>query len=168
MIERPRRAFASALILVLAGVLGACQHLGPKFQPTAVPPGKAVVYVYRPISDAQTGYALIDDAGQPIGSLGSYQVRANDEVLGRLLSGSYVAHVAEPGELVLAGRLERVTNLTLRVEAGRTYYVRAGTALGVVFPRVVLEEVPEADAGPQIALCRLVEEGPAPVHGNGG
>ena len=98
---------------------------GPKFSPvTAVPSGKAVIYVYR---KAALG-----------GVLGNHHIYANGQPVTSLYSGSYYPYLAEPGTNYLSSEMVSLAiaiNMSMNAqfkhrvcrieaEAGKTYYVQ--------------------------------------------
>lgn len=64
-----------------------------------------------------------------------FKVRENGEELGKLSSGAYFVHAAQPGvhEYVVHSESEDV--LTLDVEEGETYYVQGSITMGVLVGR---------------------------------
>lgn len=65
----------------------------------------------------------------------NYKVREGEEELGKLSSGSYFVHVAEPGAHEYTVHSEAKDILNLEVEAGETYYVIGGITMGILAGR---------------------------------
>jgi hypothetical protein len=69
------------------------------------------------------------------GAAVNYKVREGEEELGKLSSGSYFVHVAEPGAHEYTVHSEAKDILNLEVEAGETYYVIGGITMGFLAGR---------------------------------
>ena len=86
-----------------------------KFKPvTEIPEGKALVYIYRP--------------GSMMGALVNYTVRVDDDKVSEhhLWAGQYLVHFATPGTHRYWGQTsDKIREMSLQVEAGKTYYIRA-------------------------------------------
>lgn len=65
----------------------------------------------------------------------NYKVREGETELGKLSSGTYFVHVAEPGAHEYTVHSEAKDILNLEVEAGETYYVIGGITMGFMAGR---------------------------------
>ncbi len=107
--------------VIFLPVIG-CGVSGEKFVPVTTPPGKAVVYIYRPHSMR--------------GGSAEWTLMANDKPLTIIKNGGYYPYITEPGHIkftakqrpsvfyiadaLLSGELDLYS---LSVEAGETYYL---------------------------------------------
>lgn len=145
---------AACLALLLSG----CSAPRKAFAPAAPRPDAAAIYFYRP--------------SEMTARLSRPTLSANGAKLGRLPNDSYGVVHLPPGELKLRSKWPGVPGAirddeaTLTVEAGKSYYLRVRYHVGKprrVTPgapfvgglelehRTGLEEVPEAEAVPQLA-----------------
>ncbi len=108
-----------------------------KFKPvTKIPDGQALVYIYRP--------------GSMVGAAVHYTVNANDKKVSdaHLKNKTYLVFFAEPGSYnIWAQVADTRREVTLDVEAGKTYYVR-GNCCKLIIPTL-------EDAKQEIINCRL-------------
>jgi hypothetical protein len=127
-------------VLVAVIAVSGCAT-GPAFKKVdQIPPGKALIYVYRPASH---GAAVVP--GLVFNQLNSVSLTA----------WGYYPHFAEPGPVTIAVIATGRTHTVLDARAGETYYVRGGTifmAMGATY----VEQVPEAVALPQLADCKRI------------
>jgi hypothetical protein len=107
-----RKLFAMAFLFSL--LLSANRISAQAFQEiTVIPNGKALIYFYRPSS--------------MVGALISYTINVNDDKVSeaRLKNGTYLVYFALPGIYnfwVMVAEAKR--EVKMRVEAGKTYYIR--------------------------------------------
>jgi hypothetical protein len=128
-------------VLLVGMLLSACGGRAPVFAPVAVPPGKGVVYVYRPRN--------------PMGGAVSYVVEANGTPLLRLRDGGYYPFFADPGTVIFSAKTEVMSQAALDVVAGGTHYVKGTVTMGAFVGRPNLQVVHPAIAPNEIAGCRL-------------
>jgi hypothetical protein len=118
----------SLLICVALFTLAGCATVEPEQTPAGgdrPAPGKALVYFYREARfTGRMAKLPISDRGRPVGDLGN---------------GTYFVYQASPGEhlFIRNGRTEFAT--PVRLEAGKTYYMRC-TVENLV-PHQVIENV---------------------------
>lgn len=87
-----------------------------------VPPqGKGQIVFFRP--------------SKFVGAAVGFKVREGETELGKLRSGKYFVHVAEPGTHEYRVHGETKDVLTMEIEAGETYYVQGTLGLGIVAGR---------------------------------
>jgi hypothetical protein len=150
-------------LAVFALLLSACSFAPRKpFEPAPARPDAATVYFYRP---SEMTARLLKPA-----------ISANGAEVGKLANDSYGVAFLPPGEVQVRSvwpglpGTPREDAATLRVEAGRSYYVRVRRRTGrpkhlapggaLQFEdRPGLEEVSEAEAVPQLAGLALVDLG---------
>jgi hypothetical protein len=103
-----------------------------------------VVNRAEPAKDAELdGAAPNDDMATVVffrpsraeGGMVTFEVREGEEVLGKLSSGSYFVARVPPGEHMFVARYRAQDALKLRVERGRTYYVRITIAMSLGKPQ---------------------------------
>jgi hypothetical protein len=87
----------------------------------AAPEDKAQIVFFRP--------------SRFVGMAVSFSVREGDKGIGKLTNGSYFVHLTEPGIKEYNISFEARDTLKMEVEAGETYYVTQGIAMGVVAAR---------------------------------
>lgn len=104
------------------------------------PPGKAIIYVIRPTM-----------AGNKIQS----KLAVNGEWKGANRGNNYFYFELSPGEYHFCSRAENRSLLTLKVEAGKTYYLQQKIELGVMKARnkLVALDIEEGKVG--LAKCHL-------------
>ncbi len=140
LLQGKRILVNAGTLLVAALVVSGCAT-GPAFKKVdEIPPGKALIYVYRPASH---GAAVVP--GLVFNKLNSVG----------LTSWGYYPHFADPGAVTIAVIATGRSHIVLDARAGETYYVRGGTifmAMGATY----VEQVSEAVALPQLAECKRI------------
>lgn len=141
----------TAIALVLAGIaLGGCKNIAfqravddTRAKRFSVATAKAAVYVVRPDS--------IRNMPLP--------VALDDKFVARTGPCSYVLWEVDPGAHQILAYGENISQLTLRTEAGKAYFVRQDVTGGLWSPRTIL--VPMEDAAGRMAVsdCRLIDSG---------
>jgi hypothetical protein len=118
------------LILAALCTLAGCAVVEPEKSPVGgdrPAPGMALVYFYREarFTGSMAGIQ-ISDRGKPIGDLGN---------------GTYFVHQANPGEhlFIRNGHTEDAT--PVRLEAGKTYYMRCTVDAWALTPHWLVENV---------------------------
>lgn len=111
----------------------------------------------QPAATEAAAEAADDSAAQPAGKIGvppqgkgqivffrpskfvggavGFKVREGETELGKLRSGKYFVHVAEPGTHEYRVHGETKDVLTMEIEAGETYYVQGTLGMGIVAGR---------------------------------
>jgi hypothetical protein len=131
------------LVLGLLAALAGCATLGPPFQSlTSIPPGKAVVYIYRP--------------PKLVGSAISFTVNAGELPVATLSNGGYFPYIAEPGRIDFWAVTETTSFVILDVAAGMEYYLKGTIGMGILTGRPHLEQVHPALGRLEILDCKLV------------
>lgn len=123
--------------LMMAGCAGmqrSTSHPVPTVQPD-----HGLVYFYR--------------ESHFLGAAIQYEVRDNGNVIGALQSGTYFFENATPGEHTYSSKTEAKTDVTIDVEAGKTYYVQGTISMGAFAGHPHLTEASAAAA--QAALPKL-------------
>lgn len=114
-----RRNVITVLVLLW---LASCSATGPKFQPAPSPTaGSSLVYVYRPDSwqNESISPAIIIDGRE------RFVLKNNGYSFFYLKPGSHTF------ALELSERYQGYGRVELKTEAGRSYYLRVDTAMGV-------------------------------------
>jgi uncharacterized protein DUF2846 len=136
---RQVRPFLLAMVSLVA--LAACAT-GAKFQTVdTIPPGKAVIYIYRPSS---------------LGAAITYDVKHKDRVVITTKAFGYYPYVTDPGEVELSAQTESKSSVTLDVKPGEIYYVKAVVSMGFLVGRPRLVVVSADEAKKDIAECKLL------------
>jgi len=107
----------------------------------AVPPGKALVYLYRP---TLFGAGFKSD------------VSVNDQPVGVSTVKSFFLIEAPPGRVYLEASGEDTARLLLNVEAGQRYFVHQEVSVGLLKPRTTLTQVSEVQGQEGVDICTLV------------
>ncbi|TAL09281.1 MAG: DUF2846 domain-containing protein [Nitrospirae bacterium] len=141
------RVSGVATVLIVLAAVFAAAGCAPTLQQVyqrveAIPPGKALVYIYRP--------------GGFLGGAVYYDVRANGTVVTTLYRGGYYPYIAEPAEIEFSAKTEATDSVTIDVKAGQTYYIKGTVGVGFVVGRPHLTVVPASDAESEIAECKLL------------
>jgi hypothetical protein len=87
----------------------------------AAPEDKAQIIFFRP--------------SRFVGAAVSFSVREGDKGIGKLTNGSYFVHLTDPGIKEYNISFEARDTLKMEVDAGETYYVTQGVAMGVIAAR---------------------------------
>ena len=141
-------------LALAAGAVAACAASGPPFEPVDPPPGKALVYIYRP----ELGY----------GPLVRFNVAVKDKSIVYVIRGGYFPYVADPGETEFWAGTEGHAAVTENLRAGHTYYLLARPSEGYWIPRPRLEFVPREEAEEVLEGCVLLppaDDGSKTVQG---
>ena len=149
MVRAPRIAGAVTSLVVLTPLLcgllaiSGCATGGTPFQAiTEIPPGKALVYLYRP--------------GSFMGGGPEYDVAVGDERIAALAPGGYIPYFARPGRAEFWAHTQAIGVLTAELTAGQVYYLRGGIQSDVGTKRPSLEQVGKAVAMAELAKCKLL------------
>ena len=103
-------------------------------------PDKALIVFYR--------------TGKMGGSAIPVNVHHSQGVIGTLSNGSTFNRYFEPGDQTFWVRVISEDSITLNVEAGKIYYVRGYTKMGLVIARPRLVQVEDAEARAAIAKLK--------------
>lgn len=143
-----KRAAAATLIAVAA--LAACSSVAYRSAADdgeakrfVVAPGKSAIYVVRP--DAVRKLPLA--------------VALNDKLTARTGPCSYLLWEVDPGAHELLAYGENISQLALKTEAGKAYFVRQDVGGGLWSPRTKLVAIDEAAGRKAVSDCRLVDSG---------
>jgi hypothetical protein len=139
-------AVSSALLLAaLCGPLSAPPAHAQDAQPSAPPPGRALLYIFR--SDREPTNALVP-------------VAVNAELASYLENDTYIAVTVGPGKTFVRSG-ERVLGwLEFEAAADRTYYVLVQAVHGVNLVQTDISLVTEADGRSALARSRFVPIAP--------
>ena len=148
MISISKRTAVAAL---LAGVaLAGCKNVDfrsisddERAKSFVVAPGKSAIYVVRPDSIRNLPLAVVLD----------------DNVTARTGPCSYLLWEVDPGAHQILAYGENISQLALRTEAGKTYFVRQDVAGGLWSPRTLLTAVDDASGRKAVGDCRLLDSG---------
>ena len=142
------------LWFVIAVIFSGCAATGPEFKIAPPDPnGKAVLYIYRPAAYPLRGLK----AGFSVDGINAAELSVEGYSFVYLSPGLHrLTH-----QWVGTGTAEPVTEISVRMEAGSSSYVRFvtdhGTNCGVgkICFRWQLEQLSQEAARPQIEQCRL-------------
>ena len=136
------------LLLISAALLVASLSVadGPKFtEEQGIPEGKALVYIYFPVSYYPTRVVAT--------------VMANQKPVTTLEKGYYFPYIVAPGSIdfwatqTTEPSVKCITHVILDVEAGRDYFLHVGADLFAV----MLQALPRETAMQTITTCCLNE-----------
>jgi len=141
-------AWVAALALLATAVLAGCSgaSAAPPVDSAAarrlpVPPGKALVYLYRP---ALFGVGFKSD------------VSVNEQPVGATTVKSFILIESPPGRVYLEVGGEDTARLLLNVEAGQRYFVHQEVSVGLLKPRTALTLVSAVQGQEGVDICTLV------------
>ncbi|MBF8259866.1 MAG: hypothetical protein HW377_2240 [Actinobacteria bacterium] len=137
--------FLAALVAAVFGAGCASVPLAPKekdvvsksFTPT---PGKSQIYVYR---------------NESMGGALPMTVAVDDRILGRTAPKTYLWWEGEPGEHTVASHTENVSELNIKTEPGKLYFIWQEVKMGVWAARSLLQQVDEATGKTAVMECEL-------------
>ena len=136
-----------AALAFVALTVSACASRGATFQPIEhIPPGQAIIYLYRPFT-IYNPFRL----PQP-----PWNVVHDGTVIATLEENTYIAYVAEPGEVALElnpGIMFPNTETTMLVQAGTVYWVKLDWEMRGLLNLPGLHHTTAADAEEEIATC---------------
>ena len=135
----------AVLTSLLSGLLTvlSCATGGTPFEAvTEIPPGRALVYLYRP--------------GSLLGGGPAYDVAVGDERIAALAPGGYIPYFARPGRAEFWAHTQAIGVLTAELEAGKVYYLRGGIQTDIGTSRPSFELVGRDVAMAELAKCKLL------------
>ena len=130
-----------AITLFIAGCPNFQKAPGAPFSETKPPPGKAVIYFYRPTQKIMSSYPFFM----------SLPESANNCF--RLESGGYMPFVTDPGSITVAGAMVSYKKMTIDVKAGDEKYVE----VDVVDDDAAPKEVSASEGRARIAEMKGIE-----------
>jgi len=144
------RSLTGALLLtVLCGLFSAqAAHAQEDFRRAVPPPGKALVFVFRVDRD-------------PLAA--KVPVIVNNELIGELANGTFVAATVSPGTTQLRIGQRLVSTLSFVATADQSYFVRVEGIAGQTLVRTVASSVSEPEGRRSLAQSRFVGVAPAVV-----
>jgi len=144
------RSLTGALLLtVLCGLFSAqAAHAQEDFRRAVPPPGKALVFVFRVDRD-------------PLAA--KVPVIVNNELIGELANGTFVAATVSPGPTQLRIGQRLVSALSFVATANESYFVRVEAIAGQTLVRTVATPVSEPEGRRSLAQSRFVGVAPAVV-----
>ena len=110
------------------------------FAPVAVMPAQV------PQADPDKGLVVFYRVKNFKGGAVRFNVHHSQGVVGTLTNGSFLYTYVEPGQHTFWSEVISQDSVTLTVEAGKTYYVRGETKVGVYVGRPRLVAVSESQA----------------------
>jgi hypothetical protein len=148
-------------IALAAVIMAGCAARGPLYQPVAVPDGQAAIYVYRPHSSFQrAGWPNVYVDGKSL-----YALKNNSHGVSIVPPGRHEVKVS--GSIILTNWAVPDATIAVDAKAGRSIYLRflpefsnvyvVSPATAAVTGQPSFQEIPEADAAPEIAKTRRSE-----------
>ena len=137
MTSMPRRVLFSAIAAVAFGAVCSAAHGQP------APTGAQVL-----LSDPPAGKGQIVFYRKPMFSLVPFNwiVRENKTVeICEMVAGTYCVAPADPGKHTYEVHSEVANDLTLEVDAGETYYVIGGIAMGLIVNHPTISPATKAE-----------------------
>ena len=104
-----------------------------------------------PQADPEKGLVVFYRVKMFKGGAVRFNVHHAQGVIGTLTNGSFFHTYLEPGQHTFWSEVISQDSVSLNVEAGKTYYVKGETKLGVYTGRPRLVEVPESTAKADLA-----------------
>lgn len=139
-------AVSNAIALaVLCGTLCAPSAQAQNAQPTAPPPGKALIHVLR--SDPEPREALVP-------------VAVNSDLIGYLENGTFTSVIVNPGKVFVRAGDQVLSTFDFVAAPDRVYFVRVRAVQGVAQVQTDIDMLDEAQGRDAIAQGRF--EPPAP------
>jgi Protein of unknown function (DUF2846) len=131
--------------LVCSGCGG--PDLGAAFTPIQqVSSDKAMVYIYRPVAQVERWVV--------------FQVYLNGQEIRGIAEGAYYPYSCSPGAVKFGASrsLAPISETTMVLEAGKTYYMKVYPATGVAVFHPKIINVNEQIAQPEIVTCNLMPD----------
>lgn len=120
-----------------------CGSQGAAFTPVKPPPGKGVVYVYRqPSVFAWAITPTLSADGVPIT---------------KVSNGGYYPYLGPSGDTLFVAKTESSKRATVRVEQGKSKYLKGEMIFGRTKGLLKLTEVPSSVGRSEITECKLLE-----------
>ena len=131
-------------ILAVTCLLSACASLGPKFdQPIEPKKDEAVVYFYRP--------------SKMVGKAISFTINENEELITKMPNGGYYRHTTSGGYKDFTPDSKTDKKISMKLENGKTYFVRGEIKMGVWVGQPNIEVVDNEQGLSEIKECKLIE-----------
>ncbi len=132
------------VVVTLSGCVTASQSVPlPDLNASIDDESKARIYVLRPSS---------------MGSAVPFNVFENDIKMGVLGPDSFLCWEREPGLIEISVKSENLSKVSLDVEAGNVYYIKANVQMGVLKARVKLETLDENTGSELVGKCKPVQQ----------
>jgi hypothetical protein len=136
-----KRQLAPILICAAAIFVAGCAVQGRPFEKASVPPGNAVIYVYRPYSYASSLLRPNVTCGEDTARIGP---------------GGYHAFVVPAGDIVCSAETETTDKVEIHAEP-RAYYIREEIGWGVLTGHPHLNPMDTDEAQTEIRTCCVLE-----------
>ena len=137
------RLIVPALVGLLLSSCASVQREAAPSQPDRPDRGKGLVVFYR--------------ERHFVGGGVGYNVRDNGAKIGGLPNGSYFVYQATPGMHTFSAATEATDEKPLKVEAGKTYYVRGEIQMGILVGRPHLTIVASEEGSCAVKNLRRVK-----------
>lgn len=139
-------------VIALALTLGSCKSVAKlpgtdtpitgkialqKLQP---PEGKALVYIIR---------------NKSMGMVTKLHLDIDRKVIGQTKGKQFLYTFLEPGSHLIVSRGENVSELPIKLEAGKTYFIQQKPKMGLFSIRSKLTRMEEEEAKRYLSYCRL-------------
>lgn len=126
-----------------SSALTSCGSSGAAFNPANPPPGKGIVYIYR--QPSIFAWAI------------SATLTANGVPVTKVSNGGYFPYVGQPGDTLFVAKTESSKRATVRVEQGRSKYLKGEMIFGRSKGLLKLTEVPPSLGASEIKECKLLD-----------
>jgi hypothetical protein len=141
-----KRQVVAILLYIAAIFVGGCAVQGAvqgrPFEKIYLPPGNAVIYVYRPYSYA--------------GSLLRPSVRCGEDTA-RIGPGGYQAFIVPAGQVVCSVQTETAHEVEIEAQPDVVYYIREQIGWGVLTGHPRLNPMDTDQAQTEIQTCCVLE-----------
>jgi opacity protein-like surface antigen len=136
---------AALLLAVLCGPLASPGAYAQGAQPTAPPPGKALLQIVR--RDTEPREALVP-------------VIVNTELVGYLENGGFTSVAVNPGRVFVRTGEQVIGSFELEAAADRTYYLRVQAVHGTTVVQTDITQLDDAQGRDAVAQARFVPPAP--------
>ena len=136
------RQLAAVILCAVSILVVGCAVQGRPFEKAYLPPGDAVIYVYRPYSYA--------------GSLLRPSVTCGEDTA-RIGPGGYRAFVVPAGQVVCSVQTETADEAEIHAQPGVVYYIREEIGLVVLTGHPHLNPMDADEAQTEIQSCCVLE-----------
>lgn len=143
------------LLTALAVCLGACSTAklanpedDQRLRTMTPPSDMALLYIVRPSA---------------VGSVVRMPVSCDGQSIGSTKGKRYIYALVRPGKHELVSKAENEDNVTVILEAGKTYFFEQQPQMGLVMARNQLERLDDATGRKKLAKCKLSGDCPAYV-----
>jgi hypothetical protein len=116
------------------------QNTNDKYKTLTPPEGKAIVYIVRP---------------SVVGTIVPFKVSCNDSLIGSTTGNKYLFVVLESNTYKFVSKAENDSELELKVEPEKTYYIEQKPKMGIVMARNELILLNNEEGEQKLTNCSI-------------